>query len=180
MSGFEILAAVTTVAGAGLSAYGAIEGGKAAQEAADAEALWMQRRAEEERGAASAAAAAKDKQTKLLMSRQLAVAAASGGGASDPTVVDLMAEAAGEGNVQARGAMWEGQNRAEGLTYQAALKRMEGQEAVRASYIKAGSSILSGMSSFSKYKAGIPTFGKQEEEELDFFKRNPYGFKGSY
>lgn len=60
------------------------------------------------------------RQAELAQSRIIALAAASGAGASDPTVVNLVARAAGEGAYRAGVRLYEGEAAAR-------LKRMEGQ-----------------------------------------------------
>lgn len=140
-----------TVAGTGLSAAGAIQQGRYAEAAAEAEADALEQRADNERATASVAAANKAKEAQRLLSRQQAVAAASGGGATDPTVVDLMARTAGEGKMQEGQLVWEGQEKGRALDYQAVLQRAAGSQAELAGWIKAGSTILSSASTWTKY-----------------------------
>ena len=95
---------------------GEIASGKAELERALAEEYAGQALAVSQRDAAEAR-----RQTELIASRSLAVAAASGGGVSDPTVVNLIANAAGEGEYRARVALYEGEARARSLRQQAIL-----------------------------------------------------------
>ncbi len=61
-----------------------------------------------------------ERQTQLNASRALAVAASSGGGASDPTVVNLLAQNAADGAHRKAVALYEGDDQARTLNLQAA------------------------------------------------------------
>lgn len=60
-----------------------------------------------------------DRETQLHASRALAVAASSGGGASDPTVVNLLAQGAADGAYRKAVALYEGDDQARSLNLQA-------------------------------------------------------------
>lgn len=94
------------------------------------------------------------------MSRQQAVASASGAGATDPTVLKLMGDVAGQGYNNSQAALYEGESRGRALEDQAAISRMQGRQARLAGFIGAGTSILSGFSGFSNaggFKRRIPS-----------------------
>ena len=72
------------------------------------------------------------RQARLVQSRALALAAASGGGASDPTVVRIMADIAGEGAYRAQVALYGGLEEARRLRMGAKAKRYGGAMAEEA------------------------------------------------
>ena len=90
--------------------------------------------AEIEAGTAQAlaqrSAAEQRRQGDIIASRALAVAAASGGGASDPTMVNIIANIRGESVYRANVAFYEGEARARKLRLHAMTERVSGAEAV--------------------------------------------------
>lgn len=66
------------------------------------------------------------RQTAYINSQALARAAASGAGASDPTVMHLIAQTAGEGAYRAALAMYQGEAQARVESLQASAARTEG------------------------------------------------------
>lgn len=146
-----------------VSTVGTVVGAQQSAAAQEAEAAAMERRGSEEQAAAQREAIRRQKEAKLLLSRQQAVAAASGGAATDSTVLDIMGDTAAEGQYQSQSAIYEGKARAAGLDDQAAIARMRAKQTRLAGFIDAGSTMLSGISSFAKYRpgrygAGIPTY----------------------
>ncbi len=90
---------------------------------------------------------------QLTQSRLQAVSASSGGGTTDPTVVGLASDIAGEGEQQALMQFALGENRARGREMQAEASRMSGQAAQTGSYFSAMGGLLSGGSSlYTKYR----------------------------
>jgi len=83
-------------------------------------------RAGQERAAAQRGAMEERRKGRFVSSRAQAVAAASGGGALDPTIVDIGAAIAGEGEYRAMTALYQGEESARGLEGQAALRRYAG------------------------------------------------------
>lgn len=114
----------------------------------------LEQKAGQERAVAQRKAIAARRRSKFAESRALALAAASGGGASDPTIVNIMSGIAGEGEMAAQSALYEGEERARGAEMGAVASRYEGRQAKRAGYIKAGTSI---MSAYGKYNKGSLT-----------------------
>lgn len=149
------LGTATTLLGTGLGAAGAIGSGIAAKNQADAEAANAQEQANESAAAGERNAAQQRLRTTLLMSRQRALAAASGGGATDPGVLNLLAQTGAQGDYEADLAKYEGDARANGLSYQAALDRSAGANALTAGFINAGSTMLSGFNEWEKYRRGF-------------------------
>lgn len=152
MSGLETIGLIAGLAGTAVSAVGAIQQGKAQQAAFNAEAAAQERRGKEEQAAAQREAIRRRTAAQQVLSRQQAVAAASGGGATDKTVLDIMGGTAAEGKFQADTAIYEGDASAAGRRDSAAIARMQGQQARTAGFINAGSTILSGISGYAKYR----------------------------
>lgn len=146
------LGSVAGIGGSVLSGVGSIVNANSQADAARAEAAQLERAAGEAQAAAQRNAERKRKEAQLIMSRQQALAAKSGGGATDSTVLDLMAGAKGEGELQGRMLQYEGDERAAGLTYQAAIKRAMADRAQTAGWIGAGASVLSGLNSWNRYR----------------------------
>lgn len=103
--------------------------------------------------------------TTLTLSHARAMAAASGAGATDPTVVNLVANLAGQGAYKANLALYEGEDKARSLrmqaaadTYQASLDIEAGNDKGSAFDTQAKSSLINGGASlFSKYGFGSKT-----------------------
>lgn len=144
------------VIGALVSAAGSIIGGISAKNQAEAQAAAMEVRAGEERAGSQREAIRRSREAKLVMSRQQAVAASSGGDASDPTVVNLMAGVAREGEYQSGAALYEGETKGRNMEYEAKLARMQGRQAMFAGFINGFSSMISGFSSFGGYGGSGP------------------------
>lgn len=151
MTGLEILGLL----GTGLSVAGTIAGGVQQKNLADAQAKAAERQASEERAASQREAIQRSKEARLVLSRQQAVSAASGGGAGDPTVVDLMGDTLSQGWFNSASAIYEGESRGRALEDQAAISRWQGRQAQLASFIDAGSSVLSGLSGFAQGRGGL-------------------------
>lgn len=111
-----------------------------------------------------------DRNAKIVMSNALAAAAASGGGASDPTVINIIAGIAKEGAYRRQVALYNGDDRARMLQMQAQAREMDGasrqqaaDSAAGGSYLKAGTTFLSGMtkdaSLFQRFGGGGPKVG---------------------
>lgn len=135
MAGFD---SIGWMYGAGslIQAYGIYASGKAARTAGDIarqnaefEALQAEELAGQAVATSQRAAEEERRQARLAASRSLAVAAASGGGVSDPTVVNLIASAHGEGAYRAGVAMYEGETKARKLRMEAIINRGAGAEA---------------------------------------------------
>ena len=169
------MAGMAWMMGAGilLQAFGQYQMGQAARTAGEitrGNAELERALAEEYAGQALAVsqrdAAEARRQSKLIASRSLAVAAASGGGVSDPTVVNLIANAAGEGEYRARVALYEGEARARSLRQQAILGTMGATQAEAAlsgrtaqMNLSALGTLIAGTGSlYAKY--GIPSKGR--------------------
>ena len=153
------MAGALAIIGPVVSAVGSVIGGISANNTAKAQAKAMEIEANQRRASAQRQAVEKRKEAGLIMSRQQAVAAASGSGATDPTVIDLMETTAGRGEYQAQTIQYGGEEEGRGLQNQAAFTRAEGRNRMFASFIDAGSSMLSGANAWGKYKStpSMPT-----------------------
>lgn len=158
-------------AGSFLQAFGTYEQGQAAKaqgELAKQNADMMAEEADQEAGLAigiSQRQAIEDKrQAQLVASRSLAVAAASGGGVSDPTVVNVISNAKGEGAYRANLDLYEGEAKARRLKMQAIVGRSTGEQeaaagknrAIGADLAAAGTLAYGVGSLYAKYGYGGP------------------------
>ena len=153
--------AVAIGVGTGLKVYGGLRAGTLARAQKEREAMAQENEALQlDQNAKTAVAAGQRKaldqkrQTDLIASRALAYAAAGGGGASDRSVVNIISDLKGEGSYRAMIAMYEGEDQAQKLKYQAVLTRSgaenlrtSGRELERASRIKAVGDIVGAASS---------------------------------
>lgn len=142
--------------GTAISAVGSILGGVAQSNQLEYQAEVEEVRANEARAVSQREAEKKDREAKYIISKQRAVAAASGGASDDPSVVRLMQDVAAEGDYQSRSALYEGETRGRFMEAQAKLNRMQARQAMFSGFIDAGSSVISGLSGFDKYKT--PTY----------------------
>lgn len=127
-------AAVLTAITGGLAAGATVQqsesqaAGMRAQADADqarvaVDAQWAERRALEERVAGQSAAAQELRAARLAKSRIGAVAGASGAGTDDPTVMQMMEGVDREGRTNAATVQAGADQKAGGISYQAALDR---------------------------------------------------------
>jgi hypothetical protein len=144
------LAKPLEIFGTVLSAFGSIRGGKEAKKAADTEAARLRRQAGQTRASAQREALEVRRTSRYAQSRAQALAASSGGGASDPTVQNIIADLAGEGEYGALTALYEGEERALGMEDTATAVQREGRAKRTAGYLQGASTLLSGASSISE------------------------------
>lgn len=149
------LATPLMIASAVLGANGAMQQGSAAQHQAYSQAGQLDAAAGQTRASAQRAAGEQRRQARLAQS---ALQARAGGGGSDAGVVALDAGIAGEGELRALTAMFQGEEDARGKEFAATNARASGDAAKKASRTKAFSSILAaGSTLFDKYGAGGPS-----------------------
>ena len=146
--GLETLALVAGIGGGLMSAAGSIQRGQATQQASNYNAAVDNQRAAEERDQAAASTQDYLRKGSDTVSSAVAMQGATGvTGEGSPLMVD-------ENTVRqvALGAartLQGGELRANRLTDDAKLQRMRGDSAVTASYLDAGSSILTGVGRFA-------------------------------
>lgn len=146
------LAIAAPIAATVLGAAGRYQAGRAEEANAEFQASQLEANASTARGMAQRRAAEEHRQERLAQSRLRALAQ---GGSTDPTVVNLSADLAGEGEYRALTALYEGEERARGMETQATARRWEGKQAKRAGTIGAVTSVVGGLggsSLFDKYK----------------------------
>lgn len=140
------------VAGAALSAGGSIIGANSEAKEMRLQADQLDAQAGLERATSQRKAMEERRQGRLASSRTLALAAASGGGADDPSVVNTMADIAGEGEYRALTALYEGDESASSMEAEAAAKRRGAKSVKTAGAIKAAGSIISaGSTLYNRY-----------------------------
>jgi hypothetical protein len=146
---FAIIAAVasaaTSLAGGMIQAKGARAAGRAQQQAQYYEAAQREQQAQEQRAAAQRVLLETRKKTERVQSTLQARAAASGAGATDPTVLGLGEDIAGQGEYEGLMAMYKGENAARGIQDQAIGDRLTGDAALKAGKNRATGAILSGV-----------------------------------
>lgn len=163
------LALIATVASTALQAAGTLAAGSAAKKEAFFEAQQMQQQAGQERATSQRVAIEKRREAGIAGSRAQALAAAGGGSATDPTVVNIQSNIAGEGEYNALSALYTGEERARGLEEGADAKIYEGRTAKRASLMKAGATILGGASSLmGKYGGDGPPGGSSSAYNANY------------
>lgn len=193
MAWLPIAAAVVSIAGTVMSGIGQRKAAKAqaayteqqAQAyavAKETEAAQYEEQALSETATAQRAAFEEQRKSRILQSRAMAVAGASGGGVSDPTVVDIISDLAGEGAYRSAVAMYEGGQRTKGARQAAAAARYEGAtglasgSASAASQRQAGNTALlgsifqgigQGASMYGKY--GLPSTTPPPQQDLGSF-----------
>ncbi|MCA3701415.1 MAG: hypothetical protein INF12_00015, partial [Methylobacterium sp.] len=143
MAELAVMAIGATVAGAGISAIGAINQGDAANAAAKYNANAMEQDARRANEEAAARAGEVARRTRQVLASSRAGAGANGFDL-DGSVDDLLGQAERQGNLDALTAIYEGGVRAQELRNKAKLTRFEGKQAQRAGYTAALGSVFSG------------------------------------
>lgn len=125
--------------------------GEAIRKAKEFEAGQMTVRAGQARAVSQREAAEARRKGRFIQSALQARAAASGAGATDPTVAKLAGDIAAEAELRSLTALFGGEEQARLLESGAAVRRFEGEQAVRAGkiarragFMKAGATLLGG------------------------------------
>lgn len=129
-----------------------LQAGAQAAQAAAFTAAQLRQNAGQALAASQRDAYGAQKQTDYVLSRALAVAAASGGGASDPGVVNLMAEITAQGAYKQSVALYQGQEKARMMELQAQGAEFEGDSKEAAA---TGAAIGSGLGAASSLASGM-------------------------
>lgn len=159
------LAIPALIAGTLMQVSGNMEAAKAADRQglqavafSDYEARQQEQNAGQEQAAAQRKAEIERRNARLVASRALAVAGASGAGASDPTVINAIADLEGEGAYRAGLAIYEGEDRARAMRQSAMNSRTQGQIAYqdakaqsRAYKRQAWGSVMQGAANYGMY-----------------------------
>jgi hypothetical protein len=169
MSGFETIALVLGGISTAASMVGQINQGKAAKQAANYKAQQMEANAGQERAASQRGAIEQRRKAMLMQSRAQAVGAASGS-LSDPSTVNILGDLAGEGELGALTALYQGEARARGYEAEATTSRYEGNAAKKAGQAAA---IGTGLSFFGKYGSSMMGSGGGFDSSMPTSASNP-------
>lgn len=146
------LGTVISLLGTASTVIGNNQAGAAAETNAASQALQLRANAGVARAQAQREAINQERQTKFMLSRAQALAAASGGRSTDPTIVNLEGNIAGEGEYRRLAAIYNGEAQATGNEYQAEVTQRQGQTVNQATNTKSLSTVLSaGSSYYQKY-----------------------------
>lgn len=139
------LPAMLTGAGAGMEFAGNRSAAAGSRAAAQRQAVALQfqsaqarQNAGQEIAASQRDAEEQKRQIRLMNSRALALAAASGAGATDPTVVRIMQNNAGEGAYRAAVSLYKGEERARAMRMEAAARDFDAATALEDGERRAG------------------------------------------
>ena len=134
---------------AAISAVGAIQQGQAARQSADFEAAQLRQNAIREREIA--AQEAQDFENDEARRRATLRARVAGSGTTlEGTPLAVLSDLAGEAEFQRRRILAGGETRAGALETSASVRQLEGRNAQRAGFFKAGGSLLTGASKFNR------------------------------
>lgn len=158
----KFIGPVLSVVGTLATASGQTSAGSAANTSAEFQAAQLTQAAGQSRASSQRLAMELRRQGRLKGSKALAIAAAGGGGASDPTIVDLLADIAAEGEFAALTALFEGSETAAGQELQAAGLRQTGATKEKAGKFAAFTTLLSGASSMF-LRFGQPVDGEDDD-----------------
>lgn len=146
------VAAAAAIIGAGVSAYGAIQQGKAANNAAKYNAQVLENNAQMARDRAALEEIRARQVGKLSLSKARAAIGASGVTA-EGSPLDALSFSAQNAEQDALLVRHAGEVEATNYTNDAALQRYQGKQAKKASYLSAGSELLSGVGRAAGYYA---------------------------
>lgn len=132
------------IAGAVMSAVGALQQGRSASQAANYNAQIMQQNAQIAQQNAADQARQADRETYLRLGSIRAAQGASGGAAGEGSVLDVIGDVAAQSELEKQNILYRGELAARGYGNTAALDRYSGETASRTSYWKAGAELLGG------------------------------------
>lgn len=136
-------------AGTVLSAASSVAQANSAKKSSEFKAKQLEQNAKAANASAQRQAIEERRQATLASSRLQNLAQ---GGNSDPTIINLHEDIAGEGEYRALTALYEGSQEAAGLSNQASAAIYSGKAAQRAGYLDAASTVMSSSSSlYDKY-----------------------------
>lgn len=147
-----VAGATAALAGAAVTAYGTIEGGRRSQEVAERQAALEEAQGRDEFAAAQREAFERRLESKLALSRQQAIAAASGGGAGPdaPTIVKIMESTAQRGAYGAEATTYRGIRLRDALYSSASARRRTGANDFQGSIYSAVGTALGGIGNFGR------------------------------
>ena len=140
-----VVMAVAAVAGAAVSAYGAVRQGQNAKEAAEYNAQASEREAAEAKRKAAYDAETSSMQFKELMGKQKALYAKAGVDLSSGSPLLTMSFQAEQAERDKQAILYSGKTAEQSALTRAGLFRSTGSDAQTAGYISGGSTFLSGL-----------------------------------
>lgn len=149
------------VGGQLIGAVSHLEYGMQARRAAEFQSAQLRQNAGQALASSQRAAISVDRSSQMVASAALATAAASGGGASDPGVVNLIAENAGEAAYRKQVVLYQGEDRAQAMGLAADAKDYEGKST------KVNQTLVAGAKAF----ASGGTLIKGEARDASLFQR---------
>lgn len=135
---------MVTAISSGISAFSQIRQGRAAEAASNYNAQVQQENAAFAYEEAQEMARIQDRETYLRLGAIRAAQGANGGVAGEGSVYDVFADVEAESARERQFLIRSGEMKARGFEATAALDRMQGSAARQASYLRAGSELLSG------------------------------------
>ena len=152
-----IVGAIAALAGAAVSAYGAIQQGEAAAATGKYNARVAQQQADAARQAAAANAETKRRELDRVLGAQRARYGASGVIGSEGSPLLVMMQSEEEAALDVARVRYGGTAQAYGLEAEARLSRFQGKQARRQGYLQAAGAILTGVSGAAGIYAKRPT-----------------------
>ena len=153
MSGFEIVAAIIATAA---SVAGSVYAAHQASQAAEYNAEVAQAQGKAAMDAAAAEAEDQRRRARYILGTQLA-RTASTGLALEGSPLLVMVDSAAEAELEAQRTLYKGHLAAIGAQSRADLSRMEGRQRATAGYLHAGTTLLTNTSRIRAYEAGRST-----------------------
>lgn len=145
---------VMMIAAAAISAYGAIQQGKAAEAAGEYNKTINDQNAQIARADALAQADQVRRENYMRLGAIRAAQGKSGGVANEGSVLDVLGDTAAQGELERQNVIYAGEQRARGFINTGNLEQFKGETARTASYFKAGSELLAGgASAYSSYNS---------------------------
>lgn len=129
---------------AGVAAYGAIQQGQAARAAANFNAAVERNNAETSRQEALVASMQQERENRLRLGAIRAAQGKAGGTQASGSVLDVIGDAAAQGELQRQRIIYAGEQKARGYDASAILDTMQGKQAEKAGYLRAGTELLGG------------------------------------
>jgi|GEM_PF-1540043 len=149
-TGIEIALLAAGVAGAGASAYGAIQSGKAQDEAAKMQGQELATQAGQEEDNAAAQAERIRKAARAQVGESKAALSASGVSSDTGTALKIQEQIIKDSESDALQTIIGGDRRGSSLSGQAEVVRQQGAAAKKAGYINAAGTLLSTAGSYGK------------------------------
>lgn len=154
----NLVGALVPAAGAVASIQQGKSEAKHARRVAEYEAKELEKEGARQRSERQRVALNERERAERVMSRQTAVAANSGAGVYNPTVLDLMADVAAEGDYRQGVALAQGESALRGYQDKAALRRASGEADYQGSLLEGYTSAVrqapKAFDSFAAFKGG--------------------------